>query len=36
MGKAILAAIVKFIVGCSGMVAGLELSGGFVELKTAI
>ena len=31
MGKAILAAIVTFIVGYLGMVVGLEFLGGFVE-----
>lgn len=32
MGKAILAATVTFLLGCVGMVVGLELLGGFVEL----
>lgn len=32
MGKAILAAVVTFILGYLGMVVGLELFGGFVEL----
>ena len=31
MGKAILAALITFIVGYIGMVLGLEILGGFVE-----
>lgn len=36
MGKAILAAIVTLIVGYLGMVVGLELLGGFVEVGCLI
>lgn len=36
MGKAILAAIITFIVGYLGMLTGLELLGGFVEFGCII
>lgn len=36
MGKAILAAVVTFILGCVGMVVGLELLGGYVEFGLLI
>lgn len=36
MGKAILAAIVTFVLGCVGMVIGLELLGGYIEFGLLI
>lgn len=32
MSKAILAAIITFVLGCLGMVIGLEFLGGYTEL----
>ncbi len=36
MGKAILAVIVTFVLGCVGMVIGLELLGGYIEFGLLI
>ena len=36
MGKAILAAIATFVLGCLGMVIGLEFLGGYIEFGLII
>lgn len=36
MGKAILAAIATFVLGCLGMVIGLEFLGGYIEFGLLI